>query len=205
LPIEESAEAIGNRQSTIENADGPCEYIIPACPPPRCRFAPDTLQLLAGGSFATALGPGAPEYNYVPLTARLGWYLTPPRSPGAVMAMLDYTTGVVTSGFGSYFTGPSLVVRYERWPDGVLVPYLQGGAGVVVNDGYREPFQRALGQAWEFYLQAGVGVRWRVSTDWSLDAEFGYQHISNGGTAERNGGLNNVGFGLGLTYTFGRP
>src|SRR5262249_13745698 len=113
---------------------------------------------------------------------------------------------VVTGQFGHYFTGPSALIRYNyRQPGWRLVPYIQGGAGIVLNDAYRTQEQRLIGRWQEFLLQAEVGVRFQVTEHLSLDLEGGFQHISNARLAPRNGGINNLGVTVGFTYTFGNP
>lgn len=182
---------------------GPCEYVFGECVRPRSRWAPDTFQLLTGYYITSTLGPDIPKYDYIPLTTRLGWYLTKPCAPGAFELLLDSTFGAVTTGFGNYFTGPSLLLRYERGPMRRVVPYIQAGAGVVLNDGYKDRTQRAIGQSVEFYLQAALGVRYRITPECSFDLEGGFQHISNAGIAPRNAGINNFGATAGFTWTWG--
>ncbi len=182
----------------------PCESVIPpvACRP-RCQ--PDFVQFLSGVSRTTSLGPTVPNLDYTPITTRVGWYLTDPLAPGAVSFLIDYSTDVVTHGFGSYITGPSLVLRYERRPDRVLVPYIQGGLGLAFNDAYRDKSQRAIGAFTEFYDHLGGGVHYRFAPNWTLDVEVLWQHISNADLAGRNLGVNNLAVLAGLTYKFGGP
>ena len=191
-------------QITVELPAGPCECLIPplACRP---RLQPDFVQFLSGVSRTTSIGPKIPDFDYTPITTRVGWYLTDPIAPGAVSFLIDYSTDIVTDGFGHYVTGPSLVFRYERRPDRVLVPYIHAGVGLAFNDAYRDQKQRAIGAFTEFYDHAGAGLRYRFAPKWSLDVEVLLQHFSNADTASRNLGVTNVGFLGGLTYTFGGP
>jgi hypothetical protein len=182
----------------------PCEYVIPPLASrPRCQ--PDYVQFLSGVSRTTSLGPNIPDFNYTPITARVGWYLTDPLAPGAVSVLVDYSTDIVTDGFGHWVTGPSLSIRYERRPDRVLVPYVEAGIGLAFNDAYRDKSQRAIGAYTEFYDHAGGGVHYRFAPCWSFDVEVLFQHISNAGLTRRNLGVNNLGVLAGLTYRFGGP
>lgn len=180
----------------------PCECVIPPLAR-RPRLAPDYGQILSGASWTTSLGPVTPIFDYTPITGRLGWYWTDPYAPGAISVVFDVTTGVVTRGFGGYFTGPSLLLRYERRPDRCIVPYIQGGVGVVFSDAVQNLNQRNIGSIAEFYDQVAVGVRFRMTDKWSMDVEGNYQHISNAGLAQRNGGINNAGIQLGFTRVYG--
>jgi hypothetical protein len=150
------------------------------------------------------------RFDYVPLALRLGWAPCPVlcdetwlRGSGEVL--FEYTANPVVRQFGHFVTGPSLLLRYNFQQKACrLVPYLQGGAGYVLNDAYHKEEQRLIGGPTEFLLQAELGVRYFVSSSWSLDAEGGYQHISNANTFSRNVGVNNFGGSIGFTYHFGR-
>jgi opacity protein-like surface antigen len=178
-----------------------------------------SVQFLSGYYAKLPVGPGSTPFNqsstgrdkidYVPLSLRLGyecpWLFLPDTCvQGTFEPLFEYNTLVITKQFGSYFTGPSALLRYNYvQPDCLLVPYCQGGAGIVFTDAYREPVQRLIGRWQEFLLQAAVGVHVLVTAQLSLDVEGGFQHISNASLASRNGGINNAGFMVGVTYTFG--
>jgi lipid A 3-O-deacylase len=171
--------------------------------PDRPRWMPDYFQALVGDSNKVSIGPRIPSFDYIPIDARFGWYLTDPLAPGAVSFLVGNTSGIVTNGFGSYFTGPSVAFRYERRPDRDWVPYIQIGSGLALNDAYKDKAQRAIGSVTEFCDQFEAGVRYRITGSLSWDAEVAYQHISNARLAGRNLGVNNVAFLTGFTYTFG--
>jgi hypothetical protein len=203
-PAESLPETVGLVPALPDPPAGPCDCLIPpaACRP---RLEPDYVQFLSGVSRKSGLGPTVPTFDFTPITARVGWYLTDPMAPGAVSVLFDYSTDIVTNGFGHFVTGPAVAIRYERRPDRVLVPYVHAGVGLAFNDAYRDQKQRAIGALTEFYDHAGAGVRYRFAPHWSLDAEVLLQHISNASTASRNLGVTNVGYLGGLTYTFGGP
>jgi hypothetical protein len=201
-------------------ADNPC---VPAAEPapeaPCWKDGTCSLEFLTGFYPKAHVGPpstgfgessaGRGKIEYVPLSLRLGYELPKLWFPdtciqGKFEALFEYDTFVITGEFGSYFTGPSVLLRYS-WiqPQWLLVPYIQGGTGIVFTDAYRTPVQHLIGRWQEFLLQLAAGVRVRLTEQWSLNVEGGFQHISNAGLADRNGGINNVGFVLGLTYTFG--
>lgn len=170
-----------------------------------------SVQVLGGTYFApTIVGPTTQALDLAPATVRLGWMVNDPHFEGlcrgSLELLLDYSYLTVFHGYGTYFTGPSGIVRYNFvQPDACLVPYVQGGAGFVFNDVWRDKTQHAVGEEFEFILQTGVGVHWLVADNWSLDAEASLIHISNAGLAKHNLGVNAPGASLGLTYFFGGP
>jgi hypothetical protein len=170
--------------------------------------ATDT-QLLGGSYFNVNLGPRIPAFNYVPLSIRQGVMLTSPEDHwwgrGNYECLFDMTGAIITSTYGHYFAGPSLFLR-ANWVDACcpVVPYIQAGTGVVYNDAYQDQSQHALGQSIEFYQHVELGLKWFVAPNLSLDVEGGIQHLSNGGLARRNYGINAVGAAVGLTYYFPR-
>jgi hypothetical protein len=194
-----------------------------------CPCGPDCLddrhffvQVLTG-VYVSCIGPGAafdptrpfqvegpPPFDYANVNVRLGYrpWLPAPEWPewafDRVQVMLDFQAAPVYHGFGHYAFGPSLMLRLDLCdPESRLVPYIQGGAGLAFTDGFKDEHQRAIGQWQEFLLQGSAGLRLRLSDNWSLDVEGGWQHISNACLASRNAGINTLGGSVGVTYTFG--
>ncbi len=167
-----------------------------------------TFEALAGAFFApVGIGPTIPTFDYAPVSLRLGVIANTPDRGGCLRGsneiLIDLTVGTVFNGFGNVFGGPSLLLRRNFvQPDCRFVPYVQGGAGFVFTDAARDHTQRAIGGAFEFLLQAGVGCRYLVNDHLALNAEFDYQHISNANTSNRNYGVNALGGLVGVTYFF---
>jgi hypothetical protein len=175
-----------------------------------------SFQFLSGYYQMTELGPGEAligkpaKVNYLPQAGRIGCENPHVLFPGCWLegtcqALLEYNGSPILRDFGSYFTGPCAILRYNfRRDDSCLIPYLQGGAGLVLTDAHQELRQHLIGQAVEFLLRVEVGVRFRLTETFSLDVEGGLQHVSNAGLASRNGGINDLGLSVGFTYEFGR-
>lgn len=165
-----------------------------------------TVQFLSGAYFAPCgIGPTSPTFDFLTEQIRLGWMHNDPCGPGllrgTVETLLDVTVAPVVDGFGDIVVGPSLMLRYNFVQPGCdLAPYVQGGAGIVYTDAYRDREQRAIGEAVEFFLQVGIGAHYRIADSWTLDAEGELIHISNAGLASRNHGINALGASLGVTY-----
>jgi hypothetical protein len=165
-------------------------------------------QVLAGAFFS--FDPGSRDrldFDIATGTLRLGWMLNTPEGDSCMRGNFEFLVevfgGGVINGPGNGLVGGSLLLRYN-WvqPDTWIVPYFQIGAGGLYNDAYRDHSQRALGEALEFNLQATVGCRFMMNPHWALVLEGGYLHISNGGLAERNVGVDTLGGRIGVNYFF---
>lgn len=189
-----------------------CETCIPL---PGGRF---DIQFLTGVAFDNSMGPGNPDwlgteefsFDYVPILVRFSARPFMPRTlkpdPDSPWEWLgQVVVAPIFDGPGTLFGGSSLLLRYNyACREAPFIPYTQAGAGIVFTDAYKDQSQRSIGQAAEFLLQVGAGLRCRLDERWTLDFEVSLHHISNARTAERNGGVNAFGFLVGATYTFPR-
>lgn len=202
-------EAAAGRAS-VTGGPGP---VAPGCPlEPGCSDGPfaygtSSLQFLTGAYFSSRPGPRIPSFNYVPVSVRFGWMLDDPADHwwgrGNFECICDTTGAAIISDYGHWFAGQSYLLRFNFVePGSTFVPYNQFGAGWVLNDAYRDRTQSAIGAFFEFYLHYEIGVHYFVAPNMSLDLEGGIQHISNGGTAARNLGVNAFGAAIGFTYYF---
>ena len=173
------------------------------------RFQPGatSTQWLAGSYHSIALGPRSRAFNYVPVSVRQGTMRTGPEEHwwghGNYEGLFDLTFASITSKYGSWFAGPTFYARANWLESGSpVVPYIQFGTGAVLNDAHEDQSQRAIGQILQFYQRLEVGAKWLVTPGLSLDIEGGLQHLSNGGMARRNYGVNTMGVTVGLTYYF---
>jgi len=148
-------------------------------------------------------------FNYAQSNLRLGWMASEPTESrcfgrGNFELLFEFTNSIIFEGAGSYVRGFTVLGRYNlllsnpKW-----VPYFQIGAGVVVNDAYKDMSQSEIGQSVEFTPQGSIGLRYFISRQWTMDMEAMYHHISNAGLSHgRNGGINAVGGFVGVTYFF---
>ncbi len=141
-------------------------------------------------------------------SARLGWMLDDLRSSwffgGNEEFLIEGFAGPVFSGPGNVVAGATLILRHNfvMHEDAWLVPFFQIGAGGVYNDIEQNHTQVSIGLPVEFNLQTSLGTRFRLNRAWSIDSEFQYRHVSNAGTDRRNGGVDSVGFLVGLGHMF---
>jgi hypothetical protein len=171
------------------------------------------LQIMSGAVFSPNRGIGphdAPTLDLAPTDLRVGLTLD---CLGREQGILRGNTDIIAElsvwpifeGFGDIVVGPAGIARYNFvQPGSQFVPYVQAGAGIVYTDAYQDRSQRAIGQAQEFTLQAGVGLHYLLSQTWSVSAEADYLHVSNADLSSRNAGVNALGGMLGVTYRFGK-
>jgi lipid A 3-O-deacylase len=166
-----------------------------------------SLQLISGSLFSSQIN-NTPVMDYWQTNLRLGYGLNQPTPAKSILrgnfeAILGLSYSEIYIGPGSYVVGLTALLRYNFvQPGSRLIPFVQGGSGIAYTDAYKDNSQDAIGQALEFTPQASLGFRYLIQENWSLDAEGMYHHISNGGMAKRNAGINAFGGFLGLTYFF---
>jgi len=73
--------------------------------------------------------------------------------------MVEFSHALIYQGPGTYWAGITGLIRYNFLPrDSKWTPYIQAGAGLVLNDAYKDHSQDAIGkpsnlfpkQAWGF-------------------------------------------------------
>lgn len=148
-------------------------------------------------------------FNYAQTNLRLGWMATDPEKSkyfgrGNFELFFEFTNSVIFDGSGNYLRGFTLLGRYNLLlSDPKWVPYIQIGAGIILNDAYKDMSQNEIGQRVEFTPQGSIGLRYFISGQWTVDLEAMFHHVSNAGLSDgRNGGTNAVGGFLGVTYFF---
>ncbi|MEY2492426.1 MAG: lipid 3-O-deacylase [Verrucomicrobiota bacterium] len=149
-----------------------------------------------------------PQFDFALASVREGWMLNDTRSGiffGNEEFLIDAFAGPILKGPGSVMAGATLILRHNfvTRSGAFFVPYYQMGAGGLYSDAANaDRVQFGIGTTVEFNLQATLGARWRVNPSWSVNTEFGYRHISNGGLDSRNGGVDAVGGFIGLGRMF---
>jgi len=93
--------------------------------------------------------------------------------------------------------GITAMVRYNFLPAGRLIPFVQGGAGILFLDLNLEDAGRA--DDFSFSPQAGVGIHYFFSGRTAFTGEWRWHHISNANIDEPNRGINSSLFLVGVT------
>jgi lipid A 3-O-deacylase len=174
------------------------------------RFNAGTMEVevFAGGACALAWGGIRETYNYAEGQLRLGWMLnTPSEGPGFFRGNFEFlvsATGAdIYNGPGSKFGAADLMFRYNFvQPNARLVPYYQSAVGLFVSDIANDKTQAEIGSATEIDVQSALGLRFLLTPQWSLNAEFSYHHVSNAGLADPNVGINAIGGMFGVSRSF---
>ena len=173
-----------------------------------------TLEFMTGAMFSPCgLGPHEPVYNYQQNNVRLGWMLVSPddkENPfrdtpfrGNFEALFETTGSYVWESFGTYMVGVTGLIRYNFvQPNWIVVPYIQGGAGIIYTNARNWSNQEAIGGNWEFTPQFAGGLKFLIDDNFSFNLEGAFQHISNANTSARNEGVNAYGGFAGFTYYF---
>ena len=174
-----------------------------------------TLEFMTGAMFSpSGVGPVVPVFNYQQNNVRLGWMLDSPDSwgpqagindplRGTFEAVLEATGSYVWQSFGTYMVGITGLVRYNFvQPNWIVVPYIQGGSGIIYTNARNWSDQDAIGGNWEFTPQFAGGLKFLLEKNWTFNIEGSFQHISNANTSARNEGVNAYGGFVGFTYVF---
>lgn len=172
-------------------------------------FEKGAREIQAGIGFFGSLTPGTdirPGLDFALFSLRHGWMLTSARADalsGTFEMLADLYTAGVTGGPGNALAGGTLLLRYNLVPrTRKFAPYFQVGAGGLYNDVYQQRTQRVIGAAFEFNLEASLGLRYLCTDRCALFLESGVRHISNAGLARRNNGLNSFGMVAGLSFFY---
>jgi len=140
--------------------------------------------------------------QFVSLLPRASWLF--PRCIDEPLAAYGVQGEFVVEGIVSYINNRTETVeaginplvfslRYDRGQS--LVPFLEGGEGVLYTDLRGEH----LGGPFEFSSQAGGGLHWFLDRHTALTASYRIRHISNAGIRKENSGLNTDFFTVGIT------
>jgi len=171
-------------------------------------------ELFRCGRFEASLGSGClfspfaairnrPTLNYTLSELQLGYMLTDAAGPSLWRGNWEIASGAfggtAFDGVGDDIAGATVWLRYNFVPrQSRFAPYLHAGAGLTYSDINR----RLVGQDFNFNLELGAGVRYRLSSHWSVNLEYRYQHISNANLADRNLGVNAHGPMLAVSFFF---
>ena len=107
-----------------------------------------------------------------------------------ILSSITNNTRTMEAGVNPLFFS----LRYDRGQ--ALVPFVEGGEGVLYSDLLRE----RLGSRFQFSSQAGGGLHWFLDEDLAVTAAYRLRHMSNGGIDRQNSGLNTDFYMIGVTY-----
>jgi lipid A 3-O-deacylase PagL len=127
-----------------------------------------------------------------------------PQIAGNPLRIAIETTGSLIHGHGHDLDGEwafsPLIFDYRYDTGGPLVPFLDGGEGIVLTTLDRLD----IGGPFEFSSQAGGGLYYFFSPETAVAFDFRIRHISNAGIKDQNSGLNTYFFTVSLSRFPGR-
>ena len=172
------------------------------------RFERGAFEIQMGLSYHASFNTGKNERPHVrdmDAHVRFGWMISSPGGKGTSRGNTEFLAELLAAGVlegpGHSIVGGTLFVRHNfLGQGGTTVPYVQLGAGGVDNDIHRDRRQSLIGQAFEFNLQLGAGLRLLQSPRTGWFFEVTWRHISNANMSDRNFGLNSLGFQIGSTW-----
>jgi len=182
----------------------------PRTGPQSDRYFEDiSFNLISGVLFSpTFIAARTHVLDYSPINVRLRWMLHSPfRSQsllkGNIEAILSFSNSVIYKGTGHSMQGITGLIRYNFLePGSRIIPYFQGGAGIIYTDVYKDFSRTPIVQATEITPQASLGLRYRINSNWSIDTEAMFHYVSKTDLWEYDTGINSFGGFIGLTYLY---
>ncbi len=166
---------------------------------PRFEVAAESAYLL--GVFGN---PDSYEIGAEFLTARVRWGIVESDSwlRGYNQFCFTAMAEPIFRGVENHYFGINFGWRYNFVrPGSRFIPYFSGGLGLGWIDSHPD-MRGSQGQDFTFNILTAVGVSYKLSDHWKLDAGALYQHLSNGGQTDPNPSLNLLGPQIGLNYSF---
>jgi lipid A 3-O-deacylase len=159
--------------------------------------------VLAGyGVTHTSIGMTRAHVETVDFVFRYGRYLTDEIGRSWYrfrhVMLIEVPVHVVVDPNTSPMIGINFLANFTFTAMERVQPYVLGGGGFI----YTDADIPGLGSKYNGDYQAGVGILYRLGTNYSLNAEYRYHHISNFNTKEPNDPLNSSKFLIGVTSRF---
>lgn len=98
------------------------------------------------------------------------------------------------SGFGG---GGAFALRYNWLAWDPVFWFIEIGLGIVGID-----YDLEQSDGFNFILQSGTGLHWRLGNDWALTTQYRFHHISNAKLKSDNPGINSHMVLIGPTFYF---
>ncbi len=162
--------------------------------------------VMTGYGRSISLGASKPGIDFFTVMPRFGYVFTeiqgsPPLKGSleavaeAVPALLAFESETIYSG------GFNLLLGYDFATGTGVVPFLEGGAGVLLSTPQsRDPRSQFRASQFNFTLQIAPGIRYFISKRAAVSVEYRFHHISDASTTEHNPGINTnfvlVGFSI---------
>lgn len=147
-------------------------------------------------------GSKSEDREFLFFTPRWGVILTDPVGRSFWRGGLEFLTepsAIITADTPRILSGGiAPLLKYNFYTGTRLMPFLEGGAGLMVST---DRFQ-GQGSAFNFTPQGGAGFHYFLSREWAFTGAYRFWHASNAGIARPNRGVNAHTFFVGLAYFF---
>lgn len=153
--------------------------------------------IMAGYGLSNALGPSKTGIDFITLMPRVGYVFaesrrTPPLR-GSLQGVVEAVPALVAFEDAQtiYGGGFNLLLRYDVATGTRVVPFLEGGAGILLStpQSTDRRSQFAASQ-FNFTLQVGPGIRYFLTPQAAFSLAYRFHHISDANTTAHNPGLN---------------
>ncbi len=159
---------------------------------------------LLTGYGSAPLRDKASDYEVIPILPQFGFDINPLvkklhiETKGTFEGMIEPLMNVVINPDTNAEVGFSLLLKYSQNITSRIVPYIEGGAGII----YSTQHTHEQGTQYNFIPQAGIGLQFLLTKHWALTGGYRYRHLSNAAISDSNQGIDHH-FGLvGLSYFF---
>ena len=163
-------------------------------------FSRGSRELTFWGSGGHAVSGGFSDAGLFSAGVRLGWVLFSPGGHASLEYVVDFApVNVIAQRNGAtYGAGFSPVIFKLNFSSGRIVPYLEGGGGLLFTRDEVPPGSSNV----NFTPQVGLGVSVPLRRDRGprLDLAIRYVHISNAGLSVPNPGINTIQGRIGLQF-----
>lgn len=158
--------------------------------------------LVGYGEQVEVFGGSQEDREFFFFTPRWGIVLTDPVGESFWRGGLEFVTepsAIITADTPRILSGGiAALLKYNFYTGTRLMPFLEGGAGLMVSTDRLE----GLGSSFNFASQGGAGFHYFLSREWAFTAAYRFWHASNAGTAQPNRGANVNTVFVGLAYFF---
>lgn len=152
---------------------------------------------MTGYGLSNSLGVSKPGIDFVTLLPRFGYVFAElgekPPWKGSFQAVAEAVPALVAFEDSQtiYGGGFNLLLRYDIATGTRLVPFLEGGAGVLLSTPQSTaPTSQFRASQFNFTLQIAPGLRYFLSKRTAISLEYRFHHISDAGLTENNPGIN---------------
>ena len=152
--------------------------------------------VMTGYGRSISLGASKPGIDFITLMPRFGYVFTEiqgsPLLHGTLAAVVEAVPVLLAFESETIYSGGfNLLLRYDFATGTGVVPFLEGGAGILLSTPQStEPRSQFRASQFNFTLQVAPGIRYFIGEGVAVSIEYRLHHISDASTTEHNPGIN---------------